>query len=76
MLKGELFMANSHTDTIPVNQRAIIQTGLILLTALFFGVFLPILFGTGGRGCRAASEVPKAAASAVPQIQVVSGFRD
>ena len=76
MLRGKIPMATSHLETIPVNRRAIIQTGLILLTALFFGVFLPILFGTGGRGCRTADGVSKSAASAIPQIQIVSGSPD
>jgi hypothetical protein len=40
------------SETSLVNPRSIIQTGVILATALLFGVFLPILFGAGANGCR------------------------
>lgn len=45
-------------ETRLVNRRSIIQTGVILMTALLFGVFLPILFGTGANGCRLGPRVP------------------
>jgi hypothetical protein len=35
-----------------VNRRSIIQTGVILATALLFGVFLPLFVGQGANGCR------------------------
>ena len=45
-------------ETSLVNRRSIIQTGVILMTALLFGVFLPILFGTGAKGCRLGFRAP------------------
>jgi hypothetical protein len=54
----EVPMQNYPAETRLVNRRSIIQTGVILVTALLFGVFLPILFGTGANGCRLGPRIP------------------
>jgi hypothetical protein len=35
-----------------VNRQSLIQTAVIFAAAFLFGVFLPIVFGTGANGCR------------------------
>ena len=58
MRGDEVPMQNDPAETRLVKRRSIIQTGVVLVTALLFGVFLPILFGTGTNGCRLGSRVP------------------
>jgi hypothetical protein len=52
MLEKGVPMAIHPAEPNLVNRRSIIQTGVILATALLFGVFLPLFVGQGANGCR------------------------